>query len=283
MVESASYIAKKLHVSELVIGLTVVAFGTSAPEFAVTIGAALKGHSAISVANIVGSDIFNLGLILGSVVLFRPILIEKKLVKRDALFLLFLSILLLIASANFSLSRLEGGIFLLLFVGYLVLLYFSKEKIFKEVDVKPLGRKAYAMFAVGLALILIGAHFLVEGATAIARVYGISEWLIGVTIVAAGTSTPELVTSIVALYKGKPGLSIGNLIGSDIFNIAGVLGLAAFLHPLQTNKAITLNLWLMFGMIALLLFFMRTRWKLSRWEGAVLILFGLMRWLININ
>ena len=151
MVESASYIAKKLHVSELVIGLTVVAFGTSAPEFAVTIGAALKGHSAISVANIVGSDIFNLCLILGSVVLFRPILIEKKLVKRDALFLLFLSILLLIASANFSLSRLEGGIFLLLFVGYLVLLYFSKEKIFKEVDVKPLGRKAYAMFEIGRA------------------------------------------------------------------------------------------------------------------------------------
>ncbi|NOY76401.1 MAG: calcium/sodium antiporter [Calditrichaeota bacterium] len=283
LVESASYIAKKLNISELVIGLTVVAFGTSAPEFAVTIGAALKGHAAISVANVVGSDIFNLGFILGGVVLFRPIFLEKKVLWRDGSFLLLLSVLLLVFSLNGRFSRLDGGIFLVLFIAYLLYLYFSKEEIIEEVPMKHLGWKAYPMLIIGLAFILGGAHLLVEGATSIARHFGVSEWLIGVTIVAAGTSTPELATSIVATYKRKPGLSIGNLIGSDIFNISGVLGLAAFLRPMRADQEITFNLYLMLGMIVLLLFFMRTRWKLSRWEGAFLILFGLIRWLINIR
>lgn len=283
LVESASYIAKKLNISELIIGLTVVAFGTSMPEFAVTIGAALKGHAAISVANVVGSDIFNLGFILGGVVLFQPIFLEKKMLWRDGSLLLLLSILLLIFSIDGHFSRLNGGIFLLLFVGYLLYLYVSKEKILEEITVKPLGWKTFPMLITGLAFIFLGAHFLVEAATSIALHFGVSEWLIGVTIVAAGTSTPELATSIVASYKRKPGLSIGNLIGSDIFNISGVLGLAAFLHPLQTGREITFNLYLMLGMIALLLFFMRTQWKLSRWEGAFLILFGMIRWLVNIN
>ncbi len=283
LVESASYIAKKLNISELVIGLTVVAFGTSAPEFAVTIGAAMKGHSAISIANVVGSDIFNLGFILGSVVLFRPIFIAKKLLWRDGSFLLILSILLLIFSKDGNFSRINGIVFLVLFSGYLLYLYFSKEEMFVDIHVKPLGWKAYPMFIFGLLLILYGAHFLVDSATGIARHFGISEWLIGVTIVAAGTSTPELATSIVATYKRKPGLSIGNLIGSDIFNVAGVLGLASFLHPMQTSQTITINLYLMLGMIVLLLFFMRTQWKLSRWEGALLILFGSIRWLVNIH
>jgi len=283
LVESASYIAKKLNISELVIGLTVVAFGTSAPEFAVTIGAALRGHTAISVANVVGSDIFNLGFILGAVVLFRPIFLEKKVLWRDGSFLLLLSILLLVFSLNRQFSRLDGGIFLLLFLAYLLYLYFSKEEIIEEIPMKRLGWKAYPMLIIGFAFILLGAHLLVEGATSIARHFGVSEWLIGVTIVAAGTSTPELATSIVATYKRKPGLSIGNLIGSDIFNISGVLGLAAFLHPMQADQEITFNLYLMLGMIVLLLFFMRTRWKLSRLEGAFLILFGIIRWLINIR
>jgi len=283
LVESASYIAKKLNISELIIGLTVVALGTSMPEFAVTIGAALKGHAAISVANVVGSDIFNLGIILGGVVLFQPIFLEKKMLWRDGSFLLSLSILLLIFSIDGHFSRLNGGIFLLLFVGYLLYLYVSKEKILEEITVKPLGWKTFPMLIIGLAFIFLGARFLVEAATSIALHFGVSEWLIGVTIVAAGTSTPELATSIVASYKRKPGLSIGNLIGSDIFNISGVLGLAAFLHPLQTSREITFNLYLMLGMIALLLVFMRTQWKLSRWEGAFLILFGMIRWLININ
>ncbi len=281
-IESSSYFAKKLHISELVIGLTVVAFGTSAPEFAVSVGAALKGHSAISIANIVGSDIFNLGFILGIVALFHTLPVEHKLLRRDGLFLLFISVALLFVFRDHKFSRPEGFLFLALFFAYLLVLFFSKGKFYPEMRVKELGWKSVPMFLIGLALILVGSHYLVDSASQIARALGVSEWLIGVTVVAAGTSTPELATSLVASFKGRPSLSIGNLIGSDIFNIAGVLGMAAALHPMTLSPAYGTSLYLLVGMIVLLLFFMRTQWKLTRWEGAVLILFGLFRWLVNI-
>ena len=281
-IESSSYFARKLHVSELVIGLTVVAFGTSAPEFAVSVGAALKGHSAISIANIVGSDIFNLGFILGIVALFHTLPVEHKLLRRDGLFLLLISIALLFVFRDHKFSRSEGFLFLALFLAYLIVLFFSKGKFYAEVQVKDLKWKSVPMFLIGLALIILGSHYLVDSASQIARALGVSEWLIGVTVVAAGTSTPELATSLVASFKGRPSLSIGNLIGSDIFNIAGVLGLAASLHPMTLSPTYSTSLYLLVGMIVLLLFFMRTQWKLTRWEGAVLILFGLFRWLVNI-
>ncbi len=281
-IESSSYFAKKLHVSELVIGLTVVAFGTSAPEFGVSVGAAIRGHSAISIANIVGSDIFNLGFILGIVALFHALPVEHKLLRRDGGFLLFISALLLLVFRDHSFSRMEGILFLLLFLAYLAVLFFTKGEFFAEVKVKELGWKSVPMFLFGLGLIIAGSHYLVDSASQIARSLGISEWLIGVTVVAAGTSTPELATSLVASLKGRPSLSIGNLIGSDIFNIAGVLGLAATLRPMSLSPAYSTSLYLLVAMIAVLLFFMRTQWKLTRWEGAVLILFGLFRWLVNI-
>ncbi len=281
-IESSSYFAKKLHISELIIGLTVVAFGTSAPEFAVSVGAALKGHSAISIANVVGSDIFNLGFILGIVAIFHALPVEHKLLRRDGFFLLFISLLLLFVFRDHRFSRLEGVLFLAVFLTYLVVLFFSKGNFYSDVRVKELGWKAVPMFAVGLGLIIAGSHYLVNSASQIARSLGVSEWLIGVTVVAAGTSTPELATSLVASFKGRASLSIGNLIGSDIFNIAGVLGVAAALHPMDLPPVYTTSLILMVAMIVVLLFFMRTQWKLTRLEGAVLILFGLFRWLVNI-
>ncbi|MDW7692846.1 calcium/sodium antiporter [Flammeovirgaceae bacterium SG7u.111] len=278
MVDSSIRIANTFRVPELVIGLTIVAFGTSAPEFGVTILAAMRGMSDIAIGNVVGSNIFNLGFILGGTALFGALNSSKSLVYRDGMFLFFGSALLTVFLWDLSMSKLEGIIlFVLLFV-YLGFLFIKKEPM-EKIELKEKARKLdYLLMPLGLGLILGGSHFLVDSAVNVARAFGMSEWVIGATIVAFGTSAPELATSITASFKGHHGLSIGNLIGSDIFNIFGVLGVAGILQNMEVDPEVTSNLYLLMGMIVLTLFFLRTNWKLARWEGAVLLLIGAIRW-----
>lgn len=279
VVESASRIAKKIGLSELVIGLTVVAIATSAPEFAVTVYAALTDQSAISVGNVVGSNIFNLGIILGIVALYSTLTTSRDLLVRDSLLLLFTGILLLIFFYDLKLAWFEGLILFSTLVIYIYILIKQKQTVVEEEI--PEGEFSWIdvpKLIIGAIVIVAGAHFLVSSASNVARLFGVSEWMIGITIVAAGTSAPELATSVVAIIKGKHGISAGNLIGSDIFNLLGVLGIASMLKPLHIMQTEYTSLILLVVTLAIIMVMIRTGWKISKIEGAILITIALFRW-----
>lgn len=280
-VDSAVKIARWFNIPTLVIGLTVVAFGTSAPEFGVTLLAAVQGMGDISVGNIIGSNIFNLGFILGGTALFRHLNTDRKIVFRDGTFLLGGTVLLTLLIWDLSITRIGGAVLFGLLIIYIVFLLFQKDKkTAGEVPEKKekIGWKDMGLFVLGLAMIVGGAHFLVESSTSIARIIGLSDFVIAVTVVAFGTSAPELATSIAASVKGHHGISAGNLIGSDIFNIFGVLGLTAIMNDLTVEAGARSNLLVLIGMVLLVIIFMRHKWKITRWEGAILIMIGLVRW-----
>lgn len=283
VVEASARIARRLGMSELVIGLTVVAFGTSAPEFAVTVNAALRGQSDISVGNVVGSNIFNLGFILGGVALFHPIRTSRQLVFRDGSVLIGTAALLLLLMLDLTLARWEGGLLLGLLVAYLTLLFRAKMPI---EEVTPAGTMHWhdvPRLIVGIAVIVGAGHLLVENASALARTFGVSDWVIGVTIVAAGTSAPELATSLVAAARGRHGISIGNLIGSDLFNLMGVLGFAGVIRPMQVSGDSFGSLVMLFGLVVLVVVMLRTGWRLSRLEGGILVALNLVRWIMDFS
>lgn len=270
--------AKKFGISDLVIGLTIVAIATSAPEFAVTISAALRNQPAISVGNVIGSNIFNLGIILGLVAIIRPVAVSKTLLQRDGSLLVGTGILLLIFFYDLSLSTFEGILLFLTLIIYIVILIIRKEEIDEEI---PEGKFTFwdiPKFILGVTIIIVSANFLVDSASEIARHFGVSEWLIGITIVAGGTSVPELATSLVAVHKNKHAISAGNLIGSDLFNMLGVLGIAAILKPLSLNPNEYTSLILLAITLVIIIIMMRTGWKISRLEGILLFLIALARW-----
>ena len=282
VVEAASRIGKMFGMSDLVIGLTIVAFGTSAPEFAVTISAALRGQGDISVGNVVGSNIFNLGFVLGGVAAIKAIQTSSSLVFRDGVILIGITILLRIFVQDLTMSWVEGTILVVLLLAYIGFLLWKREAIHDEGVAGQATWFDGIRLLIGLVLVVGGGHFLVESASNLARNFGISEWVIGVTIVAAGTSAPELATSLVAVLKGRSGISIGNLVGSDIFNLLGVLGVATLLNPRMTvdPQAQTSILILIF-MVILVVVFMRTGWRVSRMEGASLVVINLVRWIFD--
>jgi cation:H+ antiporter len=283
IVESAARMSRKIGVSELVIGLTVVAFGTSAPEFAVTIAATLKGQADISVSNIVGSNIFNLGFILGTVVAIRAVSTNRKLVYRDGLVLIGATLVLLFFMRDLSLQRYEGFIMLGLLCAYIIYLFYQREAPTEEIPGGEFELRDIPRFLAGLFLIVVSGHFLVDSAVEIAQMLGISEWVIGVTIVAAGTSAPEMATSVIGVLRGHEGISLGNLIGSDLFNLLGVLGLAGIIQAgtMQIDPAGMNSLILLSTMVVLVVIMMRTGWRLSRWEGMLLIAINLLRWIVD--
>lgn len=288
IVKSAAHIARRLGLSELVIGLTVVAIGTSAPEFAVTIVAALEGRENISVGNVVGSNIFNLGFILGGVVLVSAIPTTRKLIQRDGSVLIGTTLLLLLLLADLRLAAWEGALLLLLLAGYVTYVLTTSsvedEHAREALSEVPAGEFRWLdipMLIAGIALIVTSGHFLVEAASEIARYFGLSEWVIGVTIVAAGTSAPELATSLIGVLRKRHGISIGNLIGSDLFNLMGVLGLAALIHPMTVASSAYSSLWLLAGLVIVVVVMMRTGWRLSRLEGGVLVVVNLVRWVAD--
>lgn len=279
LVDSSSKIARRLGISELIIGLTIVAFGTSAPEFGVTISAAIRGAGNISVGNIIGSNIFNIGIILGGAAIIRNLKTNDSIVYRDGFFLLVCSVVAVGMLWDLHLSRLEGMILFSLLIFYIANLYSSKQCNHNvEIDTGKLHARDILLLIAGLGMLLVGSHFLITSATNIARLVGISEWIIGATIIAAGTSMPEIATSIIAAIRGHNGISVGNLIGSDIFNVLGALGLAAIIRDLPFDMSARPSLLIYPFMVGIALLFLRTDWRLSRKEGIVLVLFGLARW-----
>ncbi|MEM7332017.1 MAG: sodium:calcium antiporter [Chloroflexota bacterium] len=283
IVNSAARIARRFGMSELVIGLTIVAIGTSSPEFAVTISAALSGKADISVGNVVGSNIFNLGFILGGVAMVAGIPTTRKLVMRDGGMLIGATILLLLFLADLRMATWEGAILMLILISYVSYLLYTKDG-GDTAEETPTGEFRWLdipMLVLGIALIVTSGHYLVEAASEIARHFGLSEWVIGVTIVAAGTSAPELATSLIGVLRGRHGISIGNLIGSDLFNLLGVLGLAAIIQPMTVASGAYGSLWLLFALVTLVVILMRTGWRLSRWEGGLLVVINLVRWIAD--
>jgi cation:H+ antiporter len=281
VVNSATHIARRIGMSDLVIGLTVVAIGTSAPEFAVTVVAALEGQSDISVGNVVGSNIFNLGFILGGLALFKGIATTKTLVYRDGGMLIGTTILLIIFLFDLSLSRVESAILLIILVTYIGFLIYRRSESEEHIPEGEFNWLDIPKFLVGIVIIVTCGHYFVEAASDLARLIGLSEWVIGVTIVAVGTSAPEIATSLVALLRGQSGMSAGNLVGSDLFNLLGVLGLAGLLNPMVVNPAAQSSIFLLGAMVVLVVIMMRTGWRLTRWEGGLLILITLGRWVMD--
>ncbi|MFC2084557.1 calcium/sodium antiporter [Bacteroidota bacterium] len=278
IVESASRIAKKVGLSEFVIGLTVVAIATSAPEFAVSISAALADKLSISVGNVVGSNIFNLGVILGLVALFGVIKTNRLLLFRDGSLLVGTGFLLLFFFRDLELSLIEGILLSTTLIIYIFILFRQKEKSTDDIPAGDFKWFDIPKLVVGVTLIIFSADFLVDSAVDLAKLLGISEWMIGITIVAAGTSIPELATSLVALSKGRHGISIGNLIGSDLFNMLGVLGLASIIKPLTIDGDDYISIILLTLTLVIIFFMIRTSWRLSKMEGILLILIALCRW-----
>ena len=287
LVDSAAEIAHSLKVSDLIIGLTVVAFGTSAPEFAVTISAAFTGQTDISIGNVIGSNIFNLGFILGGTAIIRPISTSPKLFYRDGFFLLITTAMIFLLffgfngyDGNDSYSKIEGGFLFALLFCYIIFLFIKKDPP-EEVHPEMANYKSYIFLLTGLFMIVFGGHLMVKHASNIASYFGVSDWVIAVTIVAAGTSAPEFATSITAALKGRHGIAVGNLIGSDLFNLLGVLGLAGMINPSNLDQSIFDSVFLLVLMVGLTLFMIRTNWKISRLEGGILVSINLIRWYID--
>lgn len=235
-VESASSVAKKLGVSSLIIGLTIVAFGTSMPELAVSVTAALRGANEIAVGNVVGSNIINLLIVAGGSACIYPIVVNKTILNRDWPISIIAAVLLTIMLIDQKISILEGAILLVCFVTMLVVqIKQTKKSEDIQADTNDSFKKLFLFLIIGIAGIVIGGQLVVDGATSLARIMGLSETLIGLTIVAFGTSLPELVTSLVAAKKGENEIAMGNVIGSNLFNIFCILGVSAVLHPIAVE------------------------------------------------
>lgn len=282
LVDAAARISRKFGVSDLVIGLTVVAFGTSAPEFAVTIGSAVRGNADIAVANVIGSNIFNIGFILGAVALFMNVKTGPQLVWRDMTVLLGTCLFLWVLLLDGELARWEGALFFGLLIAYLAFLFIRKETAMEEeISQKPATWLDGPLLLAGLGLIFAGQHFLVDSAVFLAERAGVSEFVIGMTIVAAGTSVPEFAISMISVIKKYHGISAGNLVGSNIFNTLGVLGLAGAIQPLAGGEQVIASMVAQAGLTLIVLIVMRTAWQVRRFEGILLILVSLLIWGYN--
>jgi cation:H+ antiporter len=256
-VEGSSSVAKLLGIPSVVIGLTIVAMGTSAPEAAVSITAGLAGSNAIAVSNVVGSNLFNLLVVAGTCAAIKAFPLEHEIIKRDFPVNIFAVILLPLLCLDGTLGRLDGILLLVLMATYLVTVVRSamKNRQTAEEEIKTLSPLMSFLFIVGgLACIVIGGDLVVDNAVLIAQSWGLSETFIGLTIIAMGTSLPELVTSVVAACKGESGLALGNVVGSNIFNLFLILGLSSSLHPITIAGDMMLNAIVM-G-VATILFFL---------------------------
>ncbi|MCC3868748.1 calcium/sodium antiporter [Terrisporobacter mayombei] len=280
-VEGASSIAKKFNVPAMVIGLTIVAMGTSAPEAAVSITSSLAGQNDMSVANVVGSNFFNILVVLGVSAIITKLPVQKGTIKKDAPFLLLVSSLLLIFGLNLNISRIEGLILLAVFAYFLIDTVKSAKKGGQEttneaattMDVEVAREssmsKTILLSIIGVVGIVLGGDMVVNSATDIATSFGMSANLVGLTIVAIGTSLPEFVTSVVAIKKGETEIAIGNIIGSNIFNILFVLGLATTISPITISTFALIDIIFMVAITVLLYFFMKKDNSLVKSQGII--------------
>lgn len=277
LVRGGVSLGRKTGISELVIGVTVISLGTSAPELVVSLQAALSGHPDISVGNVVGSNISNVSLVLALTIIVFPVVVNRRSLTMDGPFMLLISLLLISFSRDGNISRPEGAVLL-----FLIVLYSWKIIGVSRADnrLNP-GKIPAAQFTVPVALLIIlasgvglvlGAGWLVFGASGVARSFGVSERVISLSVVALGTSLPELSASFMAALRKHPDVSVGNIIGSNIFNIGGILGTTALVRPIKVNeRIITFDYWWMFAVSVLILMLALMKLKLNRWKGVLLI------------
>ena len=292
LTEGASSLARSLNVPEIIIGLTIVAAGTSAPELFVSLVSALKGTSDLAVGNVIGSNIFNTTLIVGCSAVVAPMVVAKSTVKKDipwAAMAALLLALLCVDDMNSphlwgnEISRSDGFILLFAFVAFMVYTFnvakkegqMPSEEELEDLrdmpkDYSKLGRNIF-WIVLGLACLILGSDLFVNAASYIAHRYGVRQSVVGLTIVAGGTSLPELATSVVAAYKGRSAIAIGNVLGSNVFNILLILGLTAVVHPMRIMGITIVDLTMMLVSMGLLWMFAFTKYYVSRREGAVLI------------
>lgn len=281
-VDGASSIAKKFRIPAFVIGLTIVAFGTSAPELAVSITAAIQGSNDIAVGNVVGSNMFNVLVVLGMSAAITPIIVDKGMIKKDYPLSIFATLLLGVLALDtiffkadvMSLSRIDGIILLLGFAGFMIMTVKSGlENRSEEENVKVMPiAKSIVFVVLGLTGIILGGDMSVEGAKEIARFFGLSEAIIGLTIVAVGTSLPELVTSVIAAKKGESAIAVGNVIGSNIFNIFLILGTSATILPMNISDTYLYDMGMLSAAMVLTYIPIAIKKKVPRLMGVVMVL-----------
>lgn len=272
LTEGASALARRMNVPEIVIGLTIVAAGTSAPELFVSIVSALKGTPDMAVGNVVGSNTMNAMLIVGCAAMVAPMAISPLTVKKDIPFSVLASVALIVLALDSFLGRTDGIILLAGFAAFMVYTLMQAKAGSSEAvkEASPVWKNL--LFVVfGLAGLVVGSNLFVDSASSVALSLGISEGVVGLTIVAGGTSLPELATSVVAARKGQSAIAIGNVIGSNVFNILLILGLTATISPLEIEGITTIDMAVMLLSVALVWLFSRTRYTVERWEGAVLV------------
>lgn len=273
-VDGASSVAKLLKVPSVIIGLTIVAMGTSAPETAVSISAGLAGSSDIALSNVIGSNIFNLLVVVGVAAIICPMKTERVIMRRDIWWSLGAAVAVLIMMLDLKISRIEGILLLCGMVAYISVLVVDalKKRDYGD-EVKAMSPLKSTIFIIGgLAAIIIGGDLVVDSACDIAAAFGMSEALIGLTIVAVGTSLPELVTSVVAARKGDSGLALGNVVGSNIFNILFILGAASAITTINVAKELFIDTAILIAVTLLMYFLCRSKEKTSRTEGVVCVL-----------
>lgn len=281
LVRGAVELALKFNISRLVIGMTIVSFGTSAPELLVSMQAALSGHPDIAIGNVVGSNIANISLILGITVLIFPLAVHRDSIRIDWPMTMIASVLIYVFMLNFKVEPFEGFVLVSILSGFVIWLVRKSRKKNKAENEENQIIEKFSMWSLARSVVLVllgcgglvwGGKWLLDGAVGIATDFGISERIIGVTLVAFGTSIPELITSVVAAFKKESDISVGNLIGSNLFNILGILGITSLVKEIPVS-AETMNfdiLW-MLGITALLFPFMYFGMKFTRLKGVVLL------------
>lgn len=305
LTDGAVNIATRFGVSQMVIGLTIVAMGTSMPEFCVSMVSALKGTPDLAVGNVVGSNTFNTLLIVGCSALVAPIMVKRSSVKRDIPFAVVASLLMLLFCLDGAIGRVDAAV---LFAGFCLFMFVTLK--YAKTTEEPAAAvatngatttaipeassseasqasgtsmlKAVVMLVVGLLCLIAGSNMFVDNASFVASSLGVSDAVIGLTIVAGGTSMPELATSMVSAKKGNSDIAIGNVIGSNVFNILMIIGITGLVKPMHIAGITTLDLIMMLASILLMWFFCRTTYKVKRWEGAVLTIVYLayLTWLV---
>ena len=291
LVRSAAGLALKAGMSPLFVGLTIVAMGTSSPELAASLGAAFNGMGGLALGNVVGSNIANIGLILGLAALLRPLDSKRRLVKWDLPLMIGALIVLYAMLSDRFLGRFEGTLLAACLVLYVAISFvFSRQPSekgpgeWKKRDPKPAGRLWAPLLGVGTGLLLLvfGGRTLIQGAVAAAEGFGVTDAMIGLTVVAVGTSLPELVTSLIAVTRGQTDIALGNVVGSNLFNTFFVLGVTGSITPVATDGVRFGDLAVMLGMSVLVLPFLWTRCRLERLEGGILLsaYVGYLSWVL---
>ena len=296
LTDGASALARRMKMPEIIIGLTIVAAGTSAPELFVSLVSALKGTADLAVGNVVGSNIMNTMVIVGCAAMVAPMTISKSTVRQDIPFTVGASVLMLLLAFDSYLGRLDGIILLLGFAAFMTYTLLQVRKTGASNQPEPSsqpepsgqsGEKSVwvnvGWVVFGLVALVLGSNIFVDHASDLALALGISEGVVGLTVVAGGTSLPELATSVVAARKGQSAMAIGNVIGSNVFNILLILGLTATISPLAIEGVTSLDMSVMLVSAVLVWLFSFTRYKVERWEGAVLVIgyLAYLAWLLH--